>query len=122
MIASRIVRLAAPVSRAVAARPTAFMAVRSFTAPSAPLMQDLIKDLYLKELKSYKPAPEAKGADVSSQVKDFKAPATPAVPVIDAAADLSAWETANAEITEAVSEEIVEEEEEEVEEEEEHHH
>ncbi|KAF9354601.1 hypothetical protein BGX26_007588 [Mortierella sp. AD094] len=123
MIASRIVRLAAPVSRAVAARPAAFMAVRSFTAPSAPLMQDLIKDLYLKELKSYKPTPDAKGADASSQVKDFKAPASPAVPAIDAAADLSAWETANAEIVDAVSEEAVEEdEEEEVEEEEEHHH
>ncbi|KAF9092627.1 hypothetical protein BGX23_004111 [Mortierella sp. AD031] len=124
MIASRLVRLAAPVSRVVAARPAAFMAVRSFTAPSAPLMQDILKDLYIKELKGYKPAPEAKGADASSQVKEFKAPAAPAAPVVDASADLSAWETANAEIADAVSEEAVEEEEEEEEEEEaeEHHH
>ncbi|KAG0368544.1 ATP synthase complex subunit H-domain-containing protein [Gamsiella multidivaricata] len=100
------------------------MAVRSFTAPSAPLMQDLLKDLYIKELKAYKPAPDAKGADASSQVKDFKAPVAPATPSIDAAADLAAWETANTEIAEAVSEEAVEEEEEEeeIEEEEEHHH
>ncbi|KAF9909829.1 hypothetical protein EC991_008000 [Linnemannia zychae] len=122
MIASRIVRLAAPVSRIVAARPAAFMAVRSFTAPSAPLMQDILKDLYIKELKGYKPAPEAKGADTSSQVKEFKAPVAPATPAIDAAADLAAWETANVEIADAVSEEAVEEEEEEEEEVEEHHH
>lgn len=45
------------------------------------------------------------------------------VPTIDAAADLSAWETANVEIADAVSEEAVEEEEEEeVEEAEESHH
>ncbi|KAF9102612.1 hypothetical protein BGX27_010927 [Mortierella sp. AM989] len=122
MFATRIVRLAAPVSRAVAARPAAFMAVRSFTAPSAPLMQDLLKDLYLKELKGYKPTPEAKGADASSQVKEFKVPVAPAAPSVDAAADLSAWETANAEIAEAISDEAVEEEEDEVEEEEESHH
>ncbi|KAF9919187.1 hypothetical protein BX616_000040 [Lobosporangium transversale] len=102
MIASRFIRLAAPVSRAVAARPAAFMAVRSFTSPSAP-SQDILKDLYIKELKGYKPAPEA--------------------PAVDASADLAAWETANAEIADAVSEEAVEEaEEEEVEEEEEEHH
>ncbi|KAF8932425.1 ATP synthase complex subunit H [Dissophora ornata] len=124
MIASRFIRLAAPVSRAVAARPAAFMAVRSFTAPSAPLMQDILKDLYIRELKGYKPTPDAKGADASSQVKEFKAPAAPVTPTIDASADLAAWETANAEIADAVSEEVLEEEEEEVEEEEEeeHHH
>ncbi|KAF9983681.1 hypothetical protein BGZ65_001537 [Modicella reniformis] len=123
MIASRVVRLAAPVSRAVVARPAVFMAARSFTARSAPLMQDLLKDLYIKELKNYKPAPEAKGADASSQVKEFKPPANPQAPTIDAAADLAAWETANAEITQAVSVEIFEEDvEEEVEEEEEEAH
>ncbi|KAG9320448.1 hypothetical protein KVV02_003136 [Mortierella alpina] len=98
------------------------MAVRSFTAPSAPLMQDILKELYIKELKGYKPTPEAKDNDTSAQVKEFKAPAAPAVPAIDAAADLSAWEAANAEIADAVSEEAVEEEEEEVEEAEESHH
>ncbi|KAF9144646.1 hypothetical protein BG015_012129 [Linnemannia schmuckeri] len=122
MIAARLIRLAAPVSRVAAARP-AFMAVRSFASPSAPLMQDILKDLYIKELKGYKPAPDAKGADASSQVKEFKTPAAPAAPVVDAAADLSAWEAANVEIADAVSEDAVEEEEEEEEEEvEEHHH
>ncbi|KAI1317332.1 hypothetical protein EDD11_008701 [Mortierella claussenii] len=113
------------ITRAAIARPAvSVMAVRSFTAPSAPLMQDILKDLYVKELKGYKPAPESKGADASTQVKDFKAPATPAAPAVDASADLAAWEQANVEIADAVSEEAVEEELEEEEEEleEEHHH
>ncbi|KAG0271632.1 hypothetical protein BGZ95_000521 [Linnemannia exigua] len=109
-------------TRVAVARPASYMAARSFTAPSAPLMQDILKDLYIKELKGYKPAPEAKGADASSQVKEFKTPAAPAAPAIDAAADLSAWEAANVEIADAVSEAADDEEEEEVEEEEEHHH
>ncbi|KAF9131332.1 hypothetical protein BGW39_001943 [Mortierella sp. 14UC] len=86
------------------------------------IVTDILKDLYIKELKGYKPAPEAKGADASTQVKEFKTPAAPAAPVVDAAADLSAWEAANVEIADAVSEEAVDEDEEEVEEEEEHHH
>ncbi|KAF9199010.1 hypothetical protein BGZ49_010926 [Haplosporangium sp. Z 27] len=112
-------------TRAAVARPAvARMAVRNFTAPSAPLMQDLIKDLYLKELKGYKPTPDAKSNDAASQTKAFKAPEAPVAPAVDASADLAAWEQANAEIAEAVSEEAVEEEDEEEEEEheEEAHH
>ncbi|KAF9410113.1 hypothetical protein BGZ94_001756 [Podila epigama] len=121
MSALRFIRLAAPL-RAAVARPTSFMAVRSFTAPSAPMMKDILKDLYIKELQGYKPTPEAKGVD-ASQVKEFKAPAAPQTPVVDAAADLSAWETANVEIADALNEEVLEdEEEEEVEEAEEAHH
>ncbi|KAG0050893.1 hypothetical protein BGZ83_004323 [Gryganskiella cystojenkinii] len=109
-------------TRAAVARPATFMAVRSFTAPSAPMMKDILKDLYIEELKNYKPAPEAKGIDTST-VKTFAAPAAPSTPVVDAAADLSAWESANVEAVEAVSEVDVEEEEEEEEEEaEEAHH
>ncbi|KAF9335452.1 hypothetical protein BG006_011461 [Podila minutissima] len=120
MSAMRFLRLAAPV-RAAVARPVSFMAVRSFTAPSAPLMKDVIKELYIKELQNYKPAPEAKGVD-ASQVKDFKVPAAPQAPIIDASADLAAWETANVEIADALNEEVLEDEEEEVEEAEEAHH
>ncbi|KAG0379977.1 hypothetical protein BGX24_010775 [Mortierella sp. AD032] len=109
-------------TRVAVARPASYMAARSFTAPTAPLMQDILKDLYIKELKGYKPAPEAKGADITSQVKEFKAPVAPATPAVDAAADLSAWEAANVEIVDAVSEVADDDEEEEVEEEEEHHH
>ncbi|KAG0264277.1 hypothetical protein BG011_007167 [Mortierella polycephala] len=109
-------------TRAAVARPATYMAVRSFTAPSAPVMQDVLKELYIKELKGYKPTPDPKGVDTSSQVKEFKAPVAPAVPTIDASADLAAWEQANAEITDAVTEEAVEEEEEEEEEEEKEEH
>ncbi|CAO3572334.1 unnamed protein product [Mortierella alpina] len=110
-------------TRAAVARPASYMAVRSFTAPSAPLMQDILKDLYIKELKNYKPAPDAKGVDTSAQVKDFKPPTPPVAPVIDAAADLAAWEQANAEVLEEATESAVEEDEEEEAEEhvEEHH-
>ncbi|OAQ31809.1 hypothetical protein K457DRAFT_135952 [Linnemannia elongata AG-77] len=51
------------------------MAVRSFASPSAPLMQDILKDLYIKELKGYKPAPDVRicfvyhGQD-ESRIKD----------------------------------------------------
>ncbi|KAG0334514.1 hypothetical protein BG004_000372 [Podila humilis] len=120
-MSASILRLVAP-ARAIVARPAvSFMAVRSFTAPSAPMMKDLLKELYIKELQNYKPAPETKGVD-ASQVKEFKTPAAPKAPVVDAAADLSAWEAANAEVAAAVSEEAdVEDEEEEEEEVEEHH-
>ncbi|KAG0026583.1 hypothetical protein BGZ81_006243 [Podila clonocystis] len=126
-MSASILRLVAP-ARAIVARPAvSFMAVRSFTAPSAPMMKgmavdlaDILKDLYIKELQNYKPAAEAKDVD-ASQVKDFKAPLAPKTPVVDAAADLAAWETANVEAVDALTEEAVEEEEEE-EEVEEHHH
>ncbi|KAF9922071.1 hypothetical protein FBU30_007845, partial [Linnemannia zychae] len=92
-------------TRAAVARPASYMAVRSFTAPTAPLMQDILKDLYIKELKGYKPAPDAKSADASSQVKEFKVPAAPTAPVVDAAADLAAWEASNA-ANDAATEEV----------------
>ncbi|KAG0038095.1 hypothetical protein BGZ82_001108 [Podila clonocystis] len=120
-MSASILRLVAP-ARAIVARPAvSFMAVRSFTAPSAPMMKDILKDLYIKELQNYKPAAEAKDVD-ASQVKDFKAPLAPKTPVVDAAADLAAWENANVEVVDALTEEALEEEEEEVEEAEEHHH
>ncbi|GJJ72624.1 F-type H+-transporting ATPase subunit h [Entomortierella parvispora] len=116
-------RLAIPAARAVAARPAvSFMAVRSFTAPSAPVMNDILKELYIKELKNYKPSQKDLVVDTSS-IKDFKAPVAPLAPAFDAAAELSAWETANVEIAEAATEAVLEEEEEEeVEEEEEDSH
>ncbi|KAF9425591.1 hypothetical protein BGZ76_003171, partial [Entomortierella beljakovae] len=73
MIAARFL------TRVAVARPAVSrMAVRNFTAPSAPLMQDIVKDLYLKEIKGYKPAPDAKGDNAAAQTKAFAAPASPA--------------------------------------------
>lgn len=101
------------------------MTVRNFTAPSAPSMQDIVKDLYVSRIRSYKPAPDAKGADASSQVKDFKAPLAPVAPAIDAAGDLEAWEKANVEDAGTSDNNLVEEEddqEEDEDEEDDHHH
>ncbi|KAI8061171.1 ATP synthase complex subunit H-domain-containing protein [Gongronella butleri] len=56
------------------------MAVRSFSVASVQ-QKDVVQELYLKELKAYKPAP----AQVDeSQVKDLKLPAAPAAPQVDA--------------------------------------
>ncbi|KAF9583466.1 hypothetical protein BGW38_009403 [Lunasporangiospora selenospora] len=101
-------------TRVAITRPAAsLMAARSLSV-SAVAKTDIIKSLYLQQLKSYQPAPESKAVD-TTQVKDFKAP------TIDAAADLAAWEAANVEIADNVAEAAFEEEEEEDVEEEEHH-
>ncbi|KAJ2770487.1 hypothetical protein IWQ57_002643, partial [Coemansia nantahalensis] len=51
-----------------------------------------LQEMYLKEIRNYKPDTKAAKADVS--VKEFAAPKTPAVPKsdIDLAADLKAYE------------------------------
>ncbi|KAG0235371.1 hypothetical protein BGW42_005350 [Actinomortierella wolfii] len=117
---SAFLRLVAP-ARAIVARPAvSYMAARSFSA-SVAVKKDIIRDMYINGLKSYVPTPEAKDAS-KSQVKEFKTPVPPQAPAVDAAADLSAWEAANVEIVDAVTEEAVEEEEEEEEEEEAHGH
>ncbi|OBZ83623.1 ATP synthase subunit H, mitochondrial [Choanephora cucurbitarum] len=59
------------------------MATRSFSA-AAVMQKDVIQDLFIKELKGYKPAPIAVDENA---VKDLKLPAAPAVPEVDA--DLS---------------------------------
>ncbi|CAO3608581.1 unnamed protein product [Cunninghamella blakesleeana] len=81
-IATRSSVVKAPIARS--------MAVRSFSV-SAIQQKDVIQDLYLKELKAYKPAPAAKADD--SQVKDLKLPAAPAAPQVDEdlAAQLEAY-------------------------------
>ncbi|KAI8980997.1 ATP synthase complex subunit H-domain-containing protein [Pilobolus umbonatus] len=59
------------------------MAVRSFSV-AAVMQKDVLQDLFLKELKAYKPTPVATEDNV---VKDLKLPAAPVVPEVDA--DLS---------------------------------
>ncbi|KAJ1735379.1 hypothetical protein LPJ61_000584 [Coemansia biformis] len=53
---------------------------------------DFLQDLYLKEIRSYRPDAKASKADVS--VKEFAAPKTPDVPKsdINLAEDLKAYE------------------------------
>ncbi|KIW19799.1 hypothetical protein PV08_00374 [Exophiala spinifera] len=52
---------------------------RSFTISSAARMPDLVQDLYLKELKAYKPPPQ-KASDAEGQVQKFTPPPTPNSP------------------------------------------
>ncbi|KAG2182176.1 hypothetical protein INT43_007103, partial [Umbelopsis isabellina] len=83
----------------VAMRPALpVMAVRTFITPSMPLLivcetTDVIQDLYIKELKGYKPAPVAQGSE-EGQVKDLKLPAAPEAPKIsdDLSAELAAYD------------------------------
>jgi len=55
---------------------------RSYTRPSLVLRKDVLQELILKELKTYKPAVETKKIE-SSQIKDFRVPKSPTPPVVD---------------------------------------
>ncbi|PPQ65458.1 hypothetical protein CVT24_010789 [Panaeolus cyanescens] len=84
---SSILRQAASVARQASR-------ARSF-ATSAVTRKDLVQDLYVREIKAYKPAPTAQDAHVGS-VKKFSlppAPKTPALPA-DLASELSAYDAA----------------------------
>ncbi|KAK9327719.1 ATP synthase complex subunit H-domain-containing protein [Lipomyces starkeyi] len=78
--------------------------IRLVSRASAPVLRrrfgtsmprrDIIQDLYLKELKSYK-APPVKATDSVGQVKPWVAPLAPTPPVVEASApaDLSEYES-----------------------------
>ncbi|KIX03520.1 uncharacterized protein Z518_07073 [Rhinocladiella mackenziei CBS 650.93] len=52
---------------------------RSFAVSSVARMPDLIQDMYLKELRAYKPPP-SKASDAEGHVQKFTPPATPKSP------------------------------------------
>jgi hypothetical protein len=59
---------------------------------------DLVQDLYLRELKAYKP-PTVKASDSEGQVQKFALPQAPASPEeADIASQLSAYETQEVEV------------------------
>ncbi|KAF9006989.1 ATP synthase complex subunit H-domain-containing protein [Cyathus striatus] len=64
-------------------------------ASSAASRKDLVQDLYLREIKAYKPAPAAKDAHVGS-VKQYSLPPAPKVPAIptDLASEHAAYDAA----------------------------
>ncbi|KAI9227419.1 MAG: ATP synthase complex subunit H-domain-containing protein [Piptocephalis tieghemiana] len=67
---------------------------RTFMAPSLIRSKDIVQDLYLKELKGYKPSPEIAKME-QGQVKEFVPPAKPTAPTVDASsvsADLAAYD------------------------------
>ncbi|KAK7029859.1 ATP synthase complex subunit H-domain-containing protein [Favolaschia claudopus] len=60
---------------------------------SAVARKDFVQDLYLREIKAYKPAPAAKDAHVGV-VKSYSMPPTPKAPALptDLASELSAYD------------------------------
>lgn len=78
---------------------------------SLPPTADLVQDLYLKELKAYKPAP-TKASDAEGHVLKFNPPKTPTSPEeADIAKELKAYEDSTVDIegqAEAGSEAAVE--------------
>ncbi|KAI4166245.1 MAG: hypothetical protein LQ342_000131 [Letrouitia transgressa] len=71
---------------------------RQFISPSKALKADLVQDLYLKELRAYKPTP-LNPADSDGQVHKFKAPTAPRIPDEgDIAKGLKAYEEQKVEV------------------------
>ncbi|RIA92612.1 ATP synthase complex subunit H-domain-containing protein [Glomus cerebriforme] len=67
--------------------------VRNFTSGPVKDKIDIIQNLYIKELKSYKPTQAAAGSEVG-QVKELRLPVTPEPPKIDEdiSSELAAYE------------------------------
>ncbi|KAJ1974394.1 hypothetical protein H4R35_003630 [Dimargaris xerosporica] len=68
---------------------------RRFAAATSPLMKDIAQDIYLKNLRSFKPSAQKVETD---QVKEYKAPKAPQAPKFDQdiSADLAAYEAEGA--------------------------
>ncbi|MCJ1396884.1 hypothetical protein MMC11_000074 [Xylographa trunciseda] len=72
--------------------------LRTFIKPTAVRQADLVQDLYLRELKAYKPSP-VKASDADGHVMTFSAPKPPKSPEEgDIANDLKAYETQTVEV------------------------
>ncbi|KZF19779.1 hypothetical protein L228DRAFT_271099 [Xylona heveae TC161] len=75
-----------------AARQQVTVSRRTFVTPTAVRYADLVQDLYLKELKAYKPAP-AKASDAEAHVQKFTPPKAPQSPEeSNIASELKAYE------------------------------
>ncbi|KAI1133171.1 ATP synthase complex subunit H-domain-containing protein [Nemania abortiva] len=73
-------------------------AVRGFIAPTVSRRADFVQELYLKELKAYKPAP-VKDSDSVGQVQTFSAPKPPKSPEeADLATSLKEYENMAVEV------------------------
>ncbi|KAI1180633.1 ATP synthase complex subunit H-domain-containing protein [Nemania sp. FL0916] len=97
MLASLRVSTARSAASAVA-RVARVNAVRGFIAPTVSRRADFVQELYLKELKAYKPTP-VKDSDSAGQVQTFSAPKTPKSPEeADLAASLKEYENMAVEV------------------------
>ncbi|KAH0579889.1 hypothetical protein J132_05744 [Termitomyces sp. J132] len=68
--------------------------VRAFSSTTV-VRKDLVQDIYLREIKAYKPTPAAKDAHVGV-VKSYSLPPTPKVPILpaDLASELAKYDAA----------------------------
>jgi F-type H+-transporting ATPase subunit h len=81
-----------------AARVARVNSVRGFIAPTVSRRADFVQELYLKELKAYKPAP-VKDSDSTGQVQTFSAPKAPKSPEeADLATSLKEYENMAVEV------------------------
>lgn len=89
--------------RAAAARTLSSSLSARALSSTAVTRRDLVQELYLSQLKSYKPAPVDKDAHVGV-VKPFAAPSQPQPPPLPSniAADLAAYDTAEPQLAEQV--------------------
>ncbi|KAI0841099.1 ATP synthase complex subunit H-domain-containing protein [Hypoxylon sp. FL0890] len=73
-------------------------AARTFIAPTVSRRADFVQELYLKELKAYKPTP-IKDSDAIGQVQTFHVPKTPKSPEeADLASSLKEYENMAVEV------------------------
>ncbi|KAL8844824.1 MAG: hypothetical protein Q9176_000924 [Flavoplaca citrina] len=80
------------------ARPHFIQQRRMFSTPNSILRADLVQDLYLREIRAYKPPP-VKPSDSEGHVQKFTAPKTPQSPEEgDIAKDLKAYENQQVEL------------------------
>ncbi|RKP22393.1 ATP synthase complex subunit H-domain-containing protein [Syncephalis pseudoplumigaleata] len=63
-------------------RRPAFQATRTFIAPSAVVSKDMVQDIFIRELRNYKPSAAAKDSE-ADQVKQFRPPAPPTAPTVE---------------------------------------
>ncbi|KAL8414044.1 hypothetical protein RB594_005323 [Gaeumannomyces avenae] len=88
-------RKAVSVAARLVARPAA---ARTFIAPTVSRRADFVQELYLKELKAYKPVP-VKESDAQGQVATFSVPKAPQSPEeADLAASLKEYESMAVEV------------------------
>ncbi|KAF2111688.1 ATP synthase complex subunit H-domain-containing protein [Lophiotrema nucula] len=88
----------------VARQQPALISRRTFIVPTAVRQADLVQDLYLRELKSYKPA-QVKASDAEGHVQKFAVPKAPASPEEgDIASDLKSYETQQVDLETGASE------------------
>ncbi|KAI8452306.1 ATP synthase complex subunit H-domain-containing protein [Phakopsora pachyrhizi] len=69
--------------------------IRRSIVSSTSTNKDFVQELYLRELKSYKPSPQSAQA-LQNQVRDFSMPPTPPAPSVptaqDVAQELQSWD------------------------------